>query len=117
MVGQHDVVISAAGMDRKLAFVICIQLADRMNIDVDLVGLYRWELTSVVGKWCFFWFSGWRSLPSLGKVSFLGFDWRNEVFCSVCKSETWPRREVSSVDDSDPRRADSKTITSMQIAY
>ena len=88
VVGQHDVVIAAKGTDRELAHVICIQLDERIDLGVDLVGIYGWELTGDVRKRCLFWFRGAHSLPSLGKVSFLIFDWHRAVFCGICTSET-----------------------------
>ena len=92
VVGQHYLVISAAGTDRESAHIICIQLADRIDLDVDPVGLYGWELTGDFRKSCFFWFCGSCSFPILVKVPFLVLDWNRSVFCGVCKIETWPRR-------------------------
>ena len=117
VVGKHYVVISAAVTDRESARVICIHLADRIDLGVDLVGLYGWEFTGDFGKSLFFWFCGAHSFPSPGNVSFLVLDWYRAVFCGVCKSETWPRREVASVDGREPSRADRKTSTSIYIAY
>jgi hypothetical protein len=60
MVGDHHILAALARLDRKATCVVCVQLADGMYFDEDLMGRYvrrRWRVA--VGVW------GWK-LRGLG---------------------------------------------------
>ena len=38
MVRQHNAVVAAEGSDREASHVICVDLADRLNDDVEFLG-------------------------------------------------------------------------------
>ena len=42
MIGDHDILVTRAGFDGEAASVICVELAERIDIDVDFTG---WELS------------------------------------------------------------------------
>ncbi len=45
MINDHDILVTRAGFDKEVASVICVELAERVDIDVDFTGwgLSRWE--------------------------------------------------------------------------
>ncbi len=41
MAGDHHILVAQARLDRKAPCVICVQLADGVNLDEDLMGGYK----------------------------------------------------------------------------
>ena len=93
VVHQHNIVVATEVADREAAHVICVELADGLNDDVDLLGFYGRKLTGDVGE-CFlvgrFGIGGALTLSGMSHVSFQGIDRDRIVFFRVCISEACP---------------------------
>jgi hypothetical protein len=52
MEGNHDVSVSRASPDRKAAHVICVQPAEGVHFDVDLIGRHTFSTRGRGGQCC-----------------------------------------------------------------
>ena len=101
VVRQHNVVVAAAGADGEADRVICVELADGINDNVEFLGFYGRYLTGdfgerfLVGR---FGLGGARTLYGLSHVSFQRLNRDRKVFCRVCISEAWTGEKVARFD-------------------
>ena len=119
MARQDNVVVAAAVADTEAARVICVELSNGLNDDVDFLGFYGRKFTGDVGKSFLVGRSGLggaRTLSILCHVSFQGIDQDRKLFFRVCIIEAWPGGKVASFDGRKPGIAHGKSCTCVQVA-
>ena len=93
MVLLHNVVVATEVADVEAAHVVCVELADGLTEDVELLGFYVRNLTGDVGELFLvgrFGLGGEQTLSGMSHVSFKGPDQDRTVFCHVCINKAYP---------------------------
>ena len=90
--------IAAARADSEATHVVRVQLAYRVCVEVNFLGLRGRQLIVDVGERVLcglFGIVGARALSGLGHVTLQGINRDGAVFCCIVVGEAWPRGKIS----------------------
>ena len=119
IVGNHQVLIVAAGADWEASCVVCVERADGFYPFVELSGVLG-VFFAVGGRW-----GGEVGLASLGgadallvlcKVALDGLITGRAILGSIVVGESWPGGEVAGFDGGEPSGFDSESCGGVEVA-
>ena len=123
MVGKHDLLVAAAGVDGEPTHVISVELANRIYPDMEFLGLDSGDWNGDVRKRVYGDWLQWRlplcgseTLAGLREVSFEGLFGDGAVFGGVGEGDSRPGRKVARMDGCKPRGLDRKSCCSVEVA-
>ena len=122
VVGDHEVLVAAAGADSEASCVVCVERADRFHSDVELSGHGGLEMFLAGGSRR----GGEVGLASLGgmdallvlcEVALDGLITGWEILGSIGVGESWPGGEVAGFDGGKPGGFDWEACGGVEVAY